>query len=79
MLYNQCCPPCIVHQSPDLSQDGRVGQEDLIALLARWGPVWGCPRGDLDMDGVVDQTDLLILLEYWGVYDVLTFMQCECP
>jgi len=45
-----------------------VGTEDLLALLAAWGPCDGsgdCPA-DLDGNGSVDTSDLLALLSAWG-------------
>jgi hypothetical protein len=50
----------------DLDQDGVVGLDDFLAMLAGWGP---CPEpcpADLDADGTVDITDVLILLGDWG-------------
>ncbi|MHC4414259.1 MAG: hypothetical protein ACYS0G_03135 [Planctomycetota bacterium] len=53
----------------DLDGDGRVGINDLLLLLASWGP---CPAppdpcpGDLDGDGFVGINDLLTLLANWG-------------
>lgn len=51
----------------DLNADFRVGVEDLLILLAAWGP---CPKtgfcvADVNHDGVVDTEDLLILLGDW--------------
>lgn len=54
-------PPCPI----DLSGDDKVGIEDLLALLAAWGPCTGCPE-DLDGDGNVAIFDLLDLLAAWG-------------
>jgi hypothetical protein len=50
----------------DLDDDGMVGVDDFLAMLAGWGP---CPEPcppDLDDDGTVDITDVLILLGEWG-------------
>jgi len=50
----------------DLDDDGIVGVDDFLAMLAGWGP---CPEPcppDLDADGTVDITDVLILLGEWG-------------
>ncbi|MHC5024354.1 MAG: hypothetical protein ACYTGG_10670 [Planctomycetota bacterium] len=53
----------------DLDLDGAVNINDLLALLASWGPCpappAACPA-DLDGDGVVGITDLLALLANWG-------------
>ncbi len=53
---------------PDLNDDGSVGIQDLLVLLAAWGP---CPAegpcpADLDCDGLVAVPDLLALLAGWG-------------
>ena len=48
----------------DISGDGHVGTEDLLALLAGWGDGGG--PADLDGDGTVGTGDLLILLSEWG-------------
>ncbi len=54
----------------DINGDGVVGINDLLILLAAWGP---CPApclpscaADLDLDGTVGTSDLLILLGNWG-------------
>jgi hypothetical protein len=58
VFYNQLvlCPA-------DLDDDGMVGVEDLLILLANWG---GSGDGDLNDDGVIDVADLLGLLGAWG-------------
>jgi hypothetical protein len=48
----------------DFDQDGLVGFDDLIALLAAWGSEGG-PE-DLDGDGRVGFNDLIALLVAWG-------------
>ncbi len=53
----------------DLDGDGNVGVNDLLTLLAAWGPVPTPDPPDFDGDGNVGVTDLLILLANWG----------ECP
>lgn len=50
----------------DLNRSGEVDIQDLLALLATWGP---CPQPcatDLSGDGQVDVSDLLMLLGAWG-------------
>ncbi len=46
----------------DLSGDGNVGVEDLLAMLAGWGG----PGGDVDGDETTGILDLLTLLARWG-------------
>jgi hypothetical protein len=48
----------------DLDCDGIVGFQDLINLLASWGPCSGCPA-DMDGDGAVGFADLLAMLVSW--------------
>jgi len=50
----------------DLDDDGIVGFQDLLALLAAWGPCAGCPA-DLNGDGDVGFGDVLLLLAAWTV------------
>ncbi len=49
----------------DIDGDGSVGINDLLDLLAAWGPNPGHPA-DLDGDGAVGTNDILVLLEGWG-------------
>jgi hypothetical protein len=49
----------------DLSGDGMVGADDLLAIIGEWGPCLVCPE-DLDGDQYVGVNDLLIVLEGWG-------------
>ncbi|MBI1302933.1 MAG: hypothetical protein GC172_03990 [Phycisphaera sp.] len=54
--------PCIA----DLSGDGAVDGNDLVMLLASWGPCTeDCPA-DLNGNGAVGSGDLTILLAEWG-------------
>ena len=48
----------------DVNGDGVVNVEDLLLLLAAWGPCEGCPE-DINGDGVVNVEDLLTLLGNW--------------
>jgi len=53
----------------DVDGDGSVGINDLLALLASWGPCPDPPArcvADQDADGIVGITDLLILLANWS-------------
>jgi hypothetical protein len=58
----------ILDCAADLDASGVVGFNDLLIMLAAWGP---CPPGafcapDLDFDGAVGFADLLVLLSAWG-------------
>ena len=60
-------PPCDSGGIPgDLDGDGSVGVNDLLILLANWGPCEGDCPADLDGDGVVGFSDLIILLANWS-------------
>ncbi|MHC5024288.1 MAG: hypothetical protein ACYTGG_10335 [Planctomycetota bacterium] len=48
----------------DIDGSGAVGVNDLLAVLAAWGPGGG--PADLDDDGIVGVTDLLLVLASWG-------------
>ncbi len=74
---NGRCPPevmssVLVELIPlcpaDLDNSGDVGFNDLISMLAAWGP---CPESecpaDLDASGDVGFADLVTLLSLWGV------------
>ena len=55
----------------DLDADGVIGMNDLLLLLASWGPCPDCDTpatcpADLDGDCVVGISDLLIVLANWG-------------
>ena len=52
----------------DLDGDGSVGVNDLLILLASWGPCPDCKDCPADLDGScsVGVADLLILLANWG-------------
>jgi hypothetical protein len=53
----------------DLDDDGVVGFQDLLSVLAEWGPYQPCPPfkpEDFDMDCDVGFQDLLALLSTWG-------------
>jgi parallel beta-helix repeat protein len=49
----------------DLNVDGSVGVNDLLILIAAWGPCDGCDA-DLNADGNVNVNDLLVLIAAWG-------------
>ena len=50
----------------DLDHDDSVGINDLLTLLAAWGPVPTPDPPDFDGDGYVGITDFLELLAHWG-------------
>ena len=49
----------------DVTGDGVVGFDDVISVLAAWGPCSMC-LADLDGDGVVGFADLVIVLASWS-------------
>ncbi len=57
------CEPCDNGAREDF--DGVVGFDDLLILLAAWGPCAECVEY-LDASGDVGFSDLLILLAAWG-------------
>jgi hypothetical protein len=67
-LYDEDDPDCAETCPEDIDGDGEVDFNDLLILLASWGPCPGCPA-DIDMDGEVDFNDLLLLLAAWGPCD----------
>ena len=54
----------VERSASDPNGDGVVDFDDLVALLAAWGPCGSCAP-DLDQSGFVDWNDLLILLSEW--------------
>jgi hypothetical protein len=57
---------CAALSVGDVDGDGHVGIDDLLELIAAWGP-WEGPCGpDLDFDGDVDVDDALLLLSAWS-------------
>jgi hypothetical protein len=48
----------------DITQDGLVGTDDLLAIIGSWGQPGG-PE-DIDGSGTVDTGDVLLVLEGWG-------------
>lgn len=48
----------------DVDGDGVVGVDDLLAIIAAWGPCSGCAE-DVTGDGAVDVNDLLAALAAW--------------
>jgi hypothetical protein len=48
--------------------DGVVGVDDMLLVIAAWGPCAGCDA-DINEDDVVGVNDLLAVIADWG----------ECP
>lgn len=55
----------------DVSFDGVVDVEDLVAVILSWGLCVGPPPAiclaDLDFDGIVGPPDVAVLLAHWSV------------
>ena len=49
----------------DVNQDGQVDVNDLLSVIAAWGPCKGWPE-DIDESGTVDVSDLLAIIAAWG-------------
>ena len=49
----------------DVDGDGFVNFDDLLMVLAAWGPCKDCPE-DLDGNGIVDFNDVLLVLSNWS-------------
>lgn len=59
-------PPLEVGSSQSyVDGDGVVGVNDILALIAVWGPCETC-SADLNGDGVVNVTDLLEVIANWS-------------
>ena len=56
-------PPAVC--PADVDDDGEVGINDFLLVLANWGLCPGCPQ-DIDMDGTVGINDFLLVLANWG-------------
>jgi len=50
----------------DITDDGLVNVEDLLAVISAWGVCSGCDA-DLNGDGFVNVADLLAVINGWGV------------
>jgi hypothetical protein len=50
----------------DLDLDLQVSINDMLLLLAQWGPCPPLCLGDIDSDGEIGISDLLLLLAQWG-------------
>ena len=60
---NELCPVC----SSDVTADGMVSVDDILAIVSAWG---GCVCvEDINGDSVVSTDDLLIVLADWGTCD----------
>ena len=62
-IYDGYCDQ--VDCASDITGDGVVSVEDLLALIAAWGPCAGCDE-DIDGSGTVNVNDLLVLISNWG-------------
>jgi hypothetical protein len=49
----------------DVNGDGLVNTDDLLAVLAAFGPCGGCPE-DFNGDGIVDVNDILTVVGNWS-------------
>ena len=49
----------------DVNGDGQVNTNDILAVLAEWGPCNGCDS-DTNDDGVVNVNDILAVLDCWS-------------
>jgi len=49
----------------DIDGDGQCNVNDILALVAAWGPCSGACPADLDQDGVVGVDDVLLILTYY--------------
>jgi parallel beta-helix repeat protein len=49
----------------DITGDGFVGVDDILAIIGEFGPCEGC-AADVDGDGIVGVDDILIVLSAWG-------------
>lgn len=58
-IANDCPSEC-----PDVSGDGFVGVDDLLAVVAAWGT--DNAAADVDGDGLVGTDDLLAVIGQWG-------------
>jgi hypothetical protein len=59
-----------VPSSADVNRDGAVNVDDLLAVIAAWGPCPNCPviicLADVNDDCVVNVDDLLLVINSWG-------------
>lgn len=59
--FDDTCVACV----EDVNGDGTVGVNDVLIVIAAWGPCKGC-SADIDASGVVDVSDLLAVIAAWG-------------
>ncbi len=59
---------CLTFCAGDIDASGRVNVEDILTMIADFGPCNGMDScfSDLNEDGVVNVSDLLILIGNWG-------------
>ena len=55
---------CVDTAPGDVTGDGIVNVEDILAIIAVWGS--NDAAADINDDGIVDVSDLLIVIANWG-------------
>jgi hypothetical protein len=50
----------------DITLDGVVNVDDLLAVINSWGPPTGSCSADVDQNNVVNVDDLLVVINTWG-------------
>jgi len=63
-----CCEggiPCSQCELADFNNDSQVNVQDVLALIAWWGPCTACDV-DIDNNGDVNISDLLFVISEWG-------------
>lgn len=59
----------LVLNPADINKDGCINAEDLLAIIAGWGPCAPAPQwcqADIDHNSTVDAQDLLAVISAWG-------------
>ncbi|MCP3905935.1 MAG: hypothetical protein GY715_20105 [Planctomycetes bacterium] len=68
-------PPCL----GDLNGNGLIGFDDVLMIVAQWGPTEPCPPHapeDLSFDCAVNFADILVVIANWGVCEPPPFGAC---
>lgn len=66
--YENCIVGNTIIPCPDITADGVVNVQDVLALIGAWGFCGthaDCPA-DLNLDMFIDVEDLLMMIGYWG-------------